>query len=113
MIWKRSLIPECIDCNMAISGITTDLFDGCQQRSCFSDELMWESSLVSFHKENTDYIKFCHIVYCQRETPSYILLMQIAMIKVAAPRAVCKIIDRAIQVCGGAGVSQDYPLATM
>jgi len=36
-----------------------------------------------------------------------------AMIKVATPRAVCKIIDRAIQVCGGAGVSQDYPLANM
>lgn len=35
------------------------------------------------------------------------------MIKVAAPRTVCKIIDRAIQVCGGAGVSQDYPLANM
>lgn len=33
------------------------------------------------------------------------------MIKVAAPRAVCKIIDRAIQVCGAAGVSQDYSLA--
>ncbi|XP_004716045.1 acyl-CoA dehydrogenase family member 11 isoform X1 [Echinops telfairi] len=38
---------------------------------------------------------------------------EIAMIKVAAPRAVCSIIDRAIQVCGGAGVSQDYPLANM
>ncbi|XP_036999778.2 acyl-CoA dehydrogenase family member 11 [Artibeus jamaicensis] len=38
---------------------------------------------------------------------------EIAMIKVAAPRAVCKIIDRAIQVCGAAGVSQDYPLANM
>uniref|UniRef100_F7HS38 Acyl-CoA dehydrogenase family member 11 n=1 Tax=Callithrix jacchus TaxID=9483 RepID=F7HS38_CALJA len=38
---------------------------------------------------------------------------EIAMIKVAAPRAVCKIIDWAIQVCGGAGVSQDYPLANM
>ncbi|KAB0365201.1 hypothetical protein FD754_009357 [Muntiacus muntjak] len=38
---------------------------------------------------------------------------EIAMIKVAAPRAVCKIIDRAIQVCGGAGISQDYPLAKM
>ncbi|XP_029796139.1 acyl-CoA dehydrogenase family member 11 isoform X2 [Suricata suricatta] len=38
---------------------------------------------------------------------------EIAMIKVAAPRAVCKIIDRAIQVCGGAGVSQDYPLANI
>lgn len=35
------------------------------------------------------------------------------MIKVAAPRAVCKIIDQAIQVCGGAGVSHEYPLANM
>lgn len=38
---------------------------------------------------------------------------EIAMIKVVAPRAVCRIIDRAIQVCGGAGVSQDYPLSNM
>ncbi|XP_054993130.1 LOW QUALITY PROTEIN: acyl-CoA dehydrogenase family member 11 [Sorex araneus] len=38
---------------------------------------------------------------------------EIAMIKVAAPRVVCKVIDRAIQVCGGAGVSQDLPLANM
>ncbi|XP_044534351.1 acyl-CoA dehydrogenase family member 11 [Gracilinanus agilis] len=38
---------------------------------------------------------------------------EIAMIKVAAPRVVCKIVDRAIQVCGGAGVSQDFPLARM
>ncbi|XP_049622460.1 acyl-CoA dehydrogenase family member 11 [Suncus etruscus] len=38
---------------------------------------------------------------------------EIAMIKVAAPRVVCKVIDRAIQVCGGAGVSQDFPLANM
>ncbi|XP_011365515.1 acyl-CoA dehydrogenase family member 11 [Pteropus vampyrus] len=36
---------------------------------------------------------------------------EIAMIKVATPRAVCRITDQAIQVCGGAGVSQDYPLA--
>ncbi|XP_006902612.1 PREDICTED: acyl-CoA dehydrogenase family member 11 [Elephantulus edwardii] len=38
---------------------------------------------------------------------------EIAMIKVAAPRTACTIVDRAIQVCGGAGVSQDYPLANM
>jgi acyl-CoA dehydrogenase len=36
---------------------------------------------------------------------------EIAMIKIAAPRIACRIIDRAIQAFGGAGVSQDTPLA--
>ena len=36
---------------------------------------------------------------------------EIAMIKVVAPNIAQKIIDRAIQVCGGAGVSQDFHLA--
>lgn len=36
---------------------------------------------------------------------------EIAMIKVVAPNAALKIIDRAIQVHGGAGVSSDTPLA--
>ena len=35
------------------------------------------------------------------------------MIKVVAPRMMCKVIDRAIQVHGGAGVCQDFPLARM
>lgn len=38
---------------------------------------------------------------------------QIAMIKVAAARMVCKVTDCAIQVYGGAGVSGDVPLAQM
>mgnify|MGYP006289297023 CR=1 FL=1 len=37
--------------------------------------------------------------------------MQIAMIKVVAPNVALNVIDRAIQVFGGAGVSQDFPLA--
>jgi acyl-CoA dehydrogenase len=36
---------------------------------------------------------------------------QIAMIKVVAPNMVLGVLDRAIQVHGGAGVSQDFPLA--
>ncbi|XP_064234767.1 acyl-CoA dehydrogenase family member 11 isoform X2 [Aotus nancymaae] len=56
-------------------------------------------------------------IMCERATQRVAfkkkLFAHIAMIKVAAPRAVCKIVDRAIQVCGGAGVSQDYPLASM
>jgi acyl-CoA dehydrogenase len=36
---------------------------------------------------------------------------EIAMIKVAAPQMACRVIDWAIQVHGGAGVSDDFPLA--
>ncbi|HEY8384102.1 MAG TPA: acyl-CoA dehydrogenase family protein [Microvirga sp.] len=36
---------------------------------------------------------------------------EIAMIKVVAPNVALKVIDRAIQVCGAAGVSQDFHLA--
>ncbi|HEX9927064.1 MAG TPA: acyl-CoA dehydrogenase family protein [Pyrinomonadaceae bacterium] len=36
---------------------------------------------------------------------------EIAMIKVVAPNAALKIVDRAIQTFGGAGVSPDFPLA--
>jgi acyl-CoA dehydrogenase len=37
----------------------------------------------------------------------------VAEAKVAVPRAVCAVIDRAIQVHGGAGVSDDVPLARL
>jgi acyl-CoA dehydrogenase len=38
---------------------------------------------------------------------------EIAAIKVAAPQIALRVIDRAIQVHGGAGVSEDTPLARM
>ena len=34
---------------------------------------------------------------------------QIAQIKVVAPNMACDVIDRAIQMHGGGGVSQDFP----
>jgi acyl-CoA dehydrogenase len=36
---------------------------------------------------------------------------EIAMIKVVAPNMALRVIDRAIQVCGGGGVSQEFHLA--
>jgi acyl-CoA dehydrogenase len=38
---------------------------------------------------------------------------EVAAIKVIAPRMACAVIDRAIQVHGGGGVSDDFPLAEM
>jgi len=38
---------------------------------------------------------------------------EIAAIKVVAPEVACWVIDRAIQAHGGAGVSQDTPLASL
>ena len=38
---------------------------------------------------------------------------EISAIKVVAPRVALSVIDRAIQVHGGAGVSDDFPLAAM
>ncbi len=38
---------------------------------------------------------------------------EIAAIKVAAPNVALRVVDRAIQVHGGGGVSDDFPLATM
>ena len=38
--------------------------------------------------------------------------LEIAMIKVAAPKIACKIIDDAIQAHGGAGVTTDFGLAS-
>jgi acyl-CoA dehydrogenase len=38
---------------------------------------------------------------------------EIAAIKVAAPAVALRVVDRAIQVHGGGGVSDDFPLAMM
>jgi acyl-CoA dehydrogenase len=38
---------------------------------------------------------------------------EISAIKVVAPRVACRVVDRAMQAFGGAGVSQDTPLAAM
>jgi acyl-CoA dehydrogenase len=39
--------------------------------------------------------------------------MEIAAIKIGVPNMACRVIDRAIQVHGGGGVSSDFPLAQM
>jgi len=52
-----------------------------------------------------------HCAYVIDEKGTRVARKQIAMIKVAVPRMLCDVIDNTIQVHGGAGVSQDFPLA--
>jgi acyl-CoA dehydrogenase len=37
----------------------------------------------------------------------------ISQVKVAAPEMACRVVDRAIQIYGAAGLSQDTPLASL
>jgi acyl-CoA dehydrogenase len=52
-----------------------------------------------------------HTAKCIDEVGAKAARAEIAAIKVAIPRMACTVIDRAIQVHGGAGVSQDFFLA--
>ncbi|MFP5220536.1 MAG: acyl-CoA dehydrogenase family protein [Actinomycetes bacterium] len=52
----------------------------------------------------------CHVIDTEGNKAAKDL---VAMAKVAVPRAVTRVLDRAIQVHGGAGVSDDTPLAAM
>ena len=52
----------------------------------------------------------CHVIDTEGNKAAREL---VSMAKVAVPRAVTRVLDRAIQVHGGAGVSDDLPLAAM
>jgi len=40
-------------------------------------------------------------------------ISQVSQIKVVAPRVACRVVDQAMQVFGGMGLSNDTPLAAM
>ena len=51
--------------------------------------------------------------YMMDTTNNKVAKSEIAQIKVAVPNMALRVIDKAIQIHGGAGVSQDTPLAKM
>ena len=52
-------------------------------------------------------------MYKRQTVGNKIAKSEIAQIKVAVPNMALRVIDKAIQIHGGAGVSQDTPLARM
>ena len=54
-----------------------------------------------------------HAAWAMDKYGNKVSASEIAQIKVVAPNVACDVIDRAIQMHGGGGVSQDFPLAKM
>ena len=54
-----------------------------------------------------------HAAWAMDKYGNKVAASEIAQIKVVAPNVACDVIDRAIQMHGGGGVSQDFPLAKM
>ena len=65
------------------------------------------AAIVSQHKESAD----LRSASVQQQLRKNTAQQAVAMIKVVAPNAALRVIDRAIQVHGGAGVSDDFILA--
>ena len=53
------------------------------------------------------------LIYIKKKFGNKVARSEIAQIKVHVPIVACRLIDRAIQMHGGGGVSQDFPLASM
>ena len=79
-----------------------------------ADHSVWEERIA---EARTD-IEMCRLLTLKAadmmdKVGNKVARGEIAMIKVAAPRLALKVIDRAIQAFGGAGVSQTTPLSYM
>ncbi|WP_329484861.1 acyl-CoA dehydrogenase family protein [Kribbella sp. NBC_01484] len=94
------------------------MIDRAQQRTTFGEPLANRSNIQDWIAEARIEIDMARLLtlnaaYLMDTVGNQVARTEIAAIKVAAPQIALKVIDRAIQVHGGGGLSDDFPLANM
>jgi acyl-CoA dehydrogenase len=92
------------------------MIDRAEQRVTFGEPLANRASIQDWIAEARIEIEMARLLtlkaaYLMDTAGNQKARVEIAAIKIAAPNMALKIIDRAIQVHGGGGVSDDFPLA--
>jgi acyl-CoA dehydrogenase len=94
------------------------MIDRAQRRTTFGEPLANRSNIQDWIAEARIEIDMARLLtlnaaYLMDTVGNQVARTEIAAIKVAAPQVALKVIDRAIQVHGGGGLSDDFPLANM
>ncbi|WP_327139756.1 acyl-CoA dehydrogenase family protein [Nocardia sp. NBC_01327] len=122
MISQARLGPGRIHHCMRIVGMAERaldlMIDRAQSRSTFGAPVADRANIQDWIAESRIEIEMVRLLtlkaaYLMDTVGNKNARTEIAAIKVAAPQMALKVIDRAIQVHGGAGVSDDFPLASM
>lgn len=93
------------------------MIDRAQARVAFGEPLANRANIQDWIAESRVEIEMARLLtlktaYLMDMVGNREARMEIAAIKIAAPNVALKVIDRAIQVHGGGGVSSDFPLAS-
>lgn len=94
------------------------LIDRAKSRTTFGAPLSERSNILDWIAESRVEIEMARLLtmkaaWLMDTVGNKKARLEIAAIKVAAPQVALRVIDRAIQVHGAAGLSEDYPLAEM
>ncbi|WP_040783297.1 acyl-CoA dehydrogenase family protein [Nocardia pneumoniae] len=94
------------------------MIDRAQARTTFGEPVANRANIQDWIAESRVEIEMARLLtlkaaYLMDTVGNRNARIEIAAIKVAAPQVALKVIDRAIQVHGGGGVSDDFPLANM
>ncbi len=92
------------------------MIDRAQSRVTFGKPIADNANIQDWIAESRIEIEMCRLLvlkaaYMMDTVGNKAARTEIAAIKVAAPNMALKVVDRAIQVHGGGGVSNDFPLA--
>ncbi|WP_040816166.1 acyl-CoA dehydrogenase family protein [Nocardia concava] len=94
------------------------MIDRAQSRTTFGEPVANRANIQDWIAESRIEIDMARLLtlkaaYLMDTVGNKAARTEIAAIKVAAPNVALKVVDRAIQVHGGGGVSDDFPLASM